>query len=69
MACSSELLLHAEDAAIIVFHDEKDIIEAKLSGEIEGDSKWFIDNMLSMHLGKPESILFGSSAKVKKVLG
>lgn len=48
MARSDELLLHAGDAAVIVFHDGKEIVEAERSREIEGVSKWFTDNRLSV---------------------
>ncbi len=42
--------------------------ENELSREIEGVSKWFCHNKLSLHLGKTEVILFGSAAKLKKML-
>lgn len=66
MACSNKLLLYADDAAIIVSHERKDVIEYELSRETEGVSKWFCHNKLSLHLGKTEVILFGSAAKLKK---
>ncbi len=66
MACSNELLLYANDAAIIVSHERKENVENELSREIEGVSKWFCHNKRSLHLGKTEVKLFGSVAKLKK---
>ena len=34
-----------------------------LSGQLESCSKWLVDNKLSLHVGKCESIVFGSSRK------
>jgi len=36
-----------------------------LSAELKNISIWLADNKLSLHLGKMEAILFGSSYKVK----
>ena len=35
-------------------------IETVLQNELEIVSEWLVDNKLSLHLGKTESILFGS---------
>ena len=34
---------------------------------MESCSKWLVDNKLSLHLGKTECILFGSSSKLREV--
>ena len=61
-----KLLLYADDSCLIVSNKDKNIIESTLSSQIENLSKWLIDNKLSLHLGKTESILFGSKSKLKK---
>ena len=38
-----------------------------LSEELESCRKWLMDNNLSLHLGKTESILFGSKKKIKNI--
>ena len=38
-----------------------------MSREIESCKQWLIDNKLSLHLGKTESILFGSKRNLKKI--
>ena len=44
-------------------------MEKILSAELLNVSVWLADNRLSLHLGKTESILFGSNANLKKSLG
>ena len=41
------------------------IIEISLQKELEVVSEWFVDKKLSLHLGKTESILFGSRSRLK----
>ena len=60
-----KLLLYADDSAILVTGKNKDDIESLLSIELETVREWLICNKLSLHLGKTESILFGSKQKVK----
>ena len=50
-------------------HGFKDprVISERLGQELESCSKWLVDNKLSLHLGKTESILFGSKRKLKKI--
>ena len=40
-------------------------IEILLQKELEVVSEWLVDNKLSLHLGKTESILFGSKIRLK----
>ena len=39
-------------------------IESTLSSELEYVSNWLIDNKLSLHLGKTQSILFGTKRRL-----
>ena len=58
-------LLYADDSAILVADKHISNIEKLLKEELETVSVWLIDNKLSLHLGKTESILFGSKIKLK----
>ena len=60
-----KLLLYADDSALIVSGKCIEYIEQELSRELLSVSEWLIDNRLSLHLGKTESILFGPKRKVK----
>ena len=62
-----KLLLYADDSALIVSGSDPQSIADKLSEELESCRKWLMDNKLSLHLGKTESILFGSKKKLRKV--
>ena len=63
---SHKLLLYADDSAILVV--DKSISNTEISllqKELEVVSDWLVDNKLSLHLGKTESILFGSKSRIK----
>ena len=62
-----KLMLYADDSALIVSSRDVDTIELTLSNELIKLSNWLVDNKLSLHLGKTESILFGSSRNLKKI--
>ena len=63
---SSNLFLYADDSALVVSHEDKNIIEQTLSAELLNVSRCMTDNRLSLHVGKTESILFGSKITLKK---
>ena len=65
-ACDCNLFLFADDAALLVSHKEKSVVETLLSSELKKISIWLADNKLSLHLGKTESILFASKIKLKQ---
>lgn len=65
-AVKCKLLLYADDSALLVSGRSVGEIEANLSGELESISKWLVDNKLSLHLGKTESILFGSRRQIRR---
>ena len=60
-----KLLLYADDSAILVHGKHIHEVESLLSSELETVSDWLICNKLSLHLGKTESVLFGSKHKLK----
>ena len=64
MAVNCKLLLYADDSALLI--PGKDLVELEnvLSEELRSVSEWLVDNRLSLHLGKTESILFGPKRKI-----
>lgn len=68
-ACDCNLLLYADDSALVVSHHNKDEVERTLSSELQKVSIWLAENKLSLHLGKTESILFGSCVKLRRSPG
>ena len=65
-AVKCKLLLYADDSALLV--SGKDVLEIEriLSVELGAVSKWLCENRLSLHLGKTQSILFGSKKRISK---
>ena len=61
-----KLLIYADDAALLVHGKNLKDIQSSLSSELEMVNQWLISNKLSLHLGKTESILFGSKHRLKK---
>lgn len=61
----NKLLLYADDSAILVTGKNRSSIEKELTDELHSVSQWLIDNKLSLHLGKTETILFGSKHRLK----
>jgi len=61
-----KLLLYADDSAILVTGKDSLQLKQKLSKELRSVSEWLVDNKLSLHLGKIESILFCSKIRLKK---
>ena len=64
-AVTNKFLLYADDSAILVADKHVSNIETVLQRELKVVHEWLIDNKLSLHLGKTESILFGSRARLK----
>ena len=65
-AVNCTLLLYADDSALMVSHMDVKVIQECLGLELEAVNDWLIDNKLSLHVGKTESILFGSKRKLAK---
>ncbi len=63
-AVRGKLLLYADDSALLVSGKDTQLIQESLSSELGAAREWLIDNKLSLHLGKTESILFGSKRKL-----
>ena len=65
-AVTCDLLLYADDSALVVTGKDPSQIENRLGHELQNISVWLEQNKLSLHLGKTESILFGSKKRLKK---
>ena len=67
MSIKCRLMLYADDSALLVSGKNPNVIAQTLSEELESCRNWLINNKLSLHLGKTESILFGTQNKLKTV--
>ena len=67
MSIKCKLMLYADDSALLVSGKHPNVIAQTLSEELESCRNWLINNKLSLHLGKTESILFGTKNKLKTV--
>ena len=52
ISVNCELLLYADDSALIISGPDPKTIAESLSVELDSCRKWLIDNNLSLHLGK-----------------
>ena len=64
--CNCNLFLYADDSALVFSNKDIKVIENHLSDELQNISEWLIENKLSLHLGKTESILFGSKIRLSR---
>ena len=64
-AVNDKVLLYADDSCILVTGKSRSDIEEQLSKDLEVIGTWLVNNKLSLHLGKTESILFGSKPKIR----
>ena len=67
ISLSCKLSLYADDSALLFAHRDARIIADRLSLELSSCKKWLVDNRLSLHVGKTESLLFGSKRRLKGV--
>ena len=65
IAVHCKLILYADDSALLIPGRNLKDIEKQLSIELSCVNEWLVDNKLSLHLGKTESILFGQKRKIK----
>ena len=65
-AVSCKLLLYADDSALLISGSSVDVIEGQLSSGLERINEWLVSNKLSLHLGKADSIIFGSKRNLAK---
>ena len=63
-AVKCKLISYADVSALLVSGKDIKVIQETLGKELCALSSWLVDNKLSLHLGKTESILFGSCKKI-----
>ena len=65
----SSIIKYADDTVIYVSGNDSDSIQKKLNADILEVHNWLTDNDLSLNLkkGKTETMIFGTSIRVKKV--
>ena len=64
-AVSCQLILYADDSALLISGRDVRQIEESLGIELSSLNGWFVDNKLSIHLGKTECILFGTKSRLR----
>ena len=67
LATDCDLVLYADDSIIVYADKDPKAIETKLSKELTSVNQWLIENKLSLHPGKCESILFGTKRKINRI--
>ncbi len=65
--CDCNLFLYADDSALFISDKDVGRIQVNLSKELCKVRDWLSENKLMLHLGKTESILFGSKQNLNKV--
>ena len=67
-AVKCDLFLYADDTCLTFQHENVKEIEDQLNLNFSRLCDWFIDNKLSIHLGKDKtkSILFGTKLNIKR---
>ena len=63
-AVPCQLILYADDSAFLVSGKDVNKNEEQLGNELSSLNGRLVDNRLSIHLGKTESILFGSKKRL-----
>ncbi len=63
ISVSAKLLLCADDNIILVSGKDPSVIADNLSMELQSCNRWLIENNLSFHQGKCETLLFVSKRK------
>ena len=65
VALKCRLALYADNSALIASGPDSNTVADFLSEQLAQCSAWLVDNRLSLHVGKTECILFGSSRRLK----
>ena len=65
-AVNGKLILYTDDSALLVSGKYVVMIEHALSKELNAVNEWLKENRLSLHIGKTQSILFGSKKSLQK---
>ena len=63
MCTSCKVIIYADDTILLVSNRDLNIVSQELSKEISNCFHWLTNNLLSMHMGKTEAIVFSSKRK------
>ena len=63
ISLNCRLSLYADDSTLIASGKSVESLSTFLTGQLESCSRWLVDNKLSLHVDKCESIIFGSYRK------
>ena len=66
ISLNCKLSLFADDSTVIGSNSYVENLFQFLSSHLESCSKWLMDNKLSLHVDKCESIIFSSTRKTKQ---
>ena len=67
LSLNCSLSLYADDSALLFSHENASYVAERLSHELSCCKQWLVDNRLSLHLGKTQTLLFGSKRNLRKV--
>ena len=65
ISLNCKLSLYADDSALLYSHSDASVIGDFLSRELSKCKQWLVDNKLSLHIGKTECLLFGTSRRLR----
>ena len=65
ISLNCKLSLYADDSALLYSHSDASVIGDFLSRELSKCKQWLVDNELSLHIGKTEYLLFGTSRRLR----
>ena len=65
-AVQCDLLFYADDSCLTVTHTDIKVNEYTLNGNLSSLCEWLVDIKWSIHLGKTESIIFGTRYLLSK---
>lgn len=65
LSLGCQLSLYADDSALVASGKSVEDLSSCLTRELDSCRGWLLDNKLSLHLGKTESILFGTKRRLR----
>ena len=60
---SCKVIMYADDTILLVSNRDLNIVSRDLSSNLSNCFHWLTNNLMSMHMGKTEAIVFSSKRK------